>query len=86
VKDPHYVTTFTFFGHPPAGHEGRDRKHGPTTFYVNATPAVQRLQAAGLFKEDEPLRLTLVAVDIDPKKKAEGVRVPFKRVTLSAHN
>jgi hypothetical protein len=81
TDDPHYVASFSFFEHE--GEHG-EHEHGPTTFYVNATPAIRRLQEAGEYTMGEPLQTTLVTVPIVPEGRVGDVEIPFERLSISA--
>jgi hypothetical protein len=78
-EDIHYAGNFSFF-------TGADQAHnhhrGPLTQLLDVTETIRRLREAGQLKEGEPLNVTLVTAPIDPKKEA-GVRIPFKKVSLS---
>jgi tyrosinase len=80
TDDPHYVSSFTFFEHE--GDHG-EHGHGPKTFYANATPAIRRLQEAGLYELGEPLQATLVTVPIVPEGRVEDVEIPFEGLSIS---
>jgi len=81
TDDPHYVASFSFFEHE--GEHG-EHEHGPTTFYINATPAIRRLQEAGEYTMGEPLQATLVSVPNVPEGQVEGVEIPFEGLLISA--
>jgi tyrosinase len=70
-----YAGTITFFGNHAHGHNA-----GPETFDVPLTATVKKLRAAGRLKEDEPLRLQVVAdcngVTLTP------FQVPLKSVRI----
>lgn len=75
--DIHYAGNFSFFTGP-----GHDHHGGTTTQLLDVTEAIRKLRDAGQFKEGEPLNVTLVTSPIDPTKET-GVRIPFKKVSLS---
>ena len=82
--DPHYVASFSFFQHEDEGdHAGHE--HGPATHYINATPAIRRLQEAGEYSMGDPLQTTLVMVPIVPGEQVEDVEIPFEGLAISAH-
>ena len=58
-----YAGSFSFFGHGPAapGHMNMGGGEGPVDYVVNATAAIRRLAAAGLYKPGDPVDITLVA-------------------------
>jgi hypothetical protein len=82
ADDPHYVASFSFFEHE--GEHG-EHEHGPTTFSINATPAIRRLEEAGLYRMGEPLQTTLVTVPIVPGERVEDVEIPFEGLALTEH-
>jgi tyrosinase len=81
TDDPHYVASFSFFEHE--GDHG-EHEHGPTTYYINATPAIRRLQEAGEYRMGEPLETTLVIVPSVPEGRVEDVEIPFEGLSISA--
>jgi hypothetical protein len=83
TDDPHYVASFTFFEHEDEDDHGQ-HEHGPATHYINATPAIRRLQEAGLYNMGDPLETTLVTVPIVPGDQVEDVEIPFKGLAISA--
>ena len=78
--DPHYVASFSFFQHEG----GEEHEHGPTTHYINATPAIRRLMEAGEYSMGDPLQTTLVMVPIGAEESVEDLEIPFEGVTISA--
>ena len=63
VSDPSYVSSVTFFDH---GDHGHGMEMGTTSFQVNATPAFARLYADRTFREDEPLKVTIITKPLFP--------------------
>jgi len=85
TDDPHYVASFTFFEHEGEGDHG-GHEHGPKTYYINATPAIRRLQEAGEYSMGDQLQTTLVTVPIIPEGSVGDVEIPFERLSISAHD
>jgi hypothetical protein len=82
--DPHYVASFSFFQHEEEGAHG-GHEHGPATHYINATPAIRRLQEASEYSMGDPLEITLMTVPIAPGDQVEDVEIPFEGLTITAH-
>jgi hypothetical protein len=55
ITDPSYVGSYTFFGNH--AHDGDQR----VSFFLNVTPAFQRLYGDRKFTKDEPLKISVVA-------------------------
>ena len=85
TDDPHYVASFSFFEHEDEEVHG-EHEHGPANHYINATPAIRRLQEAGLYNMGDPLETTLVTVPIVPGDQEEDVEIPFEGLAISADN
>jgi tyrosinase len=85
TDDPHYVASFTFFEHEGEGDHG-GHEHGPKTYYINATPAIRRLQEAGEYSMGDQLQTTLVTVPIIPEGSVEDVEIPYEGLSISAHD
>jgi Protein of unknown function (DUF_B2219) len=78
IKDPHYVGSFTLLNE--AYKPGQ-----PEKAFMDINPAVKTLGQSGALHVQEPLRITLVAVPLDPNAKLDKVVIPVGKVTLSAH-
>jgi hypothetical protein len=73
---PQFVSSFSFYG--PAGEQGEE----DVTLSLNA--AVARLQRSGLLAVDKPVKITAIAVPLKPQDDIDEVKIPFKRLRLSA--
>jgi Common central domain of tyrosinase/Polyphenol oxidase middle domain len=89
-RDPHFAGNFSFFSSDQkqalavaAGAHGQGG-HVPYTQVIDVTAALRRMQASGLYKQGDPLNVTLVAVPI-AGRKGPGKNVPFTRIALSVH-
>ncbi len=75
LEDAHYLGSFTFF--PSSG----DAQ--PQDFLLDAAPALRRLEAAGEFSPEAPVKLTLIAVSLEAEEVPQGeLRVTFQGISL----
>ncbi|MBX3441449.1 MAG: tyrosinase family protein [Planctomyces sp.] len=66
IDDPSYVGSCTFFSHGDHGHGDDSHGDGTASFFLNASPAFAKLYGDRPLKEDEPLKVSIVAVPLFP--------------------
>lgn len=76
TDSPHYVASFSFYG--AAGAKASE------DMMLSLNAAVARLQRSGLLAVDKPLTITAIAVPLKPGGDVSDVKIPFKRLRLSA--
>ena len=78
IDDAGYVTSVTF-GQSDGG------APRPESFVVNLGPTLRRLQAADRLPADRPLRVTLVAVPLNPRTAIDDREMSIKKVILDVN-
>jgi tyrosinase len=78
ISDPHYAGSFGFFNDEKAPHARHAEHAGPSTFVVDATPAIQRLRAMDRIRSGGDVTVQVVAVPMP------GVNVAPRSLPLAA--
>ena len=84
ITDPHFAGTFAFFGTDTGDHDqqhGNGHHHQPR-FLVNVTDALQKLRAAQLLKNDEPISIQLIAVPFAQQFEQLDTFVQLNKIEL----